>query len=45
MGGLHAPARIERHVMAALQTAGDVPLGLSVADVVDGRLRHYLSAL
>ena len=35
MRRLRAAARIERHVVPALQPAGDVPVGLAVADVID----------
>src|ERR1039457_3354434 len=40
MAALRAAARIERDVAAALQAAGNVPVGLAVADVIDGRPRH-----
>ena len=40
MHRLRPPARVERDVAAALQAALDVPVGLAVADVVDGRRRH-----
>ena len=40
MRGLRAAARIERDVAAALQTAGDVPVGFAVTDVIDGGRRQ-----
>ena len=41
MRALRAAARIERHVAAALQAAGDVPVGFAVTDVIDGRLHLF----
>src|SRR5665213_1253691 len=39
MNALRTAVRIEWHVVQALQAAGDVPLGLSVTDVIDRRPR------
>src|SRR5690242_6772205 len=37
VGGLRATAFVERNVISALQTARHVPVGLAVADVIEGR--------
>src|SRR6185437_7908926 len=40
MDTLRTATRIQRHVMTSLQTAGDVPISLTVTDVIDGRRRR-----
>ena len=37
MAALRAATSVKRYVAAALQAAGDVPVGLAVTDVIDGR--------
>src|SRR5262249_22930578 len=39
-GGLGTTLRVQRNVATALQTAGYVPVGFSVTDVVDSQRRH-----
>ena len=45
MRGLRKTKLIERRIDAALQAAFDVPVGLAVAHVVDGRRRHRFRQL
>jgi hypothetical protein len=45
MSGLLTPARVERYVVAALQPAFDVPVGLAMTDVIDDWRQRIYSPL